>query len=52
MQPIFEDVDFGSAVLTDSKFSNSKKSIEFEGEEFFNDIFDQIDKFLIDEEER
>lgn len=38
----------GSAVLIDSKFSNSKKSIEFEGEMCFNDIFDQIDKFCID----
>ena len=37
-----------SAVLIDSKFSNSKKSIEFEGDVYFNDVFDQIDKFLID----
>jgi len=37
-----------SAVLIDSKFSNSKKSIEFEGEIYLNDIFDQIDKFQID----
>ena len=50
---IFEDMkgDFiGSAVPIDSKFSNSKKSIEFEGEMYFNDIFDQIDKFYINEE--
>jgi hypothetical protein len=40
----------GSAVPIDSKFSNSKKSIEFEGEMYFNDIFDQIDKFYINEE--
>ena len=48
LKPIFEGVKggpFGSAVLIDSKFSNSKKSIEFEGEVYFNDIFDQIDKF-------
>lgn len=50
MQPIFEDVNFGSAVLKDSKFSNFKKSIEFEGEVYFINIFDQIDKFLLDEE--
>lgn len=51
LKPIFEGVKGGplsSAVLIDSKFSNSKKSIEFEGEVYFNDIFDQIDKFHID----
>lgn len=51
LKPIFEGVKggpLGSAVLIDSKFSNSKKSIEFEGEVYFNDIFDQIDKFHID----
>ena len=53
LKPIFEGVKggpLGSAVLIDSKFSNSKKSIEFFGEVYFNDIFDQIDKFHIDEE--
>lgn len=42
LKPIFEGVKdgpLGSAVLIDSKFSNSKKSIEFEGEVYFNDIF-------------
>ena len=51
LKSIFKDVrggPLGSAVLIDSKFSNSKKSIEFEGEVYFNDIFDQIDKFHID----
>ena len=42
------DVTFGFGTLIDSKFSDSKKSIEFEGEVYFNDIFDQIDKFHID----
>ena len=53
LKPIFKGVKggpLGSAVLINSKFSNSKKSIEFEGEVFFNDIFDQIDKLHIDEE--
>ena len=45
---IFRDVYFGFATLIDSKFSNSKKSIEFEGEVFFHDIFDQIDKLDLD----
>ena len=51
LKPIFKGVKggpLGSAVLINSKFSNSKKSIKFEGEVFFNDIFDQIDKFHID----
>lgn len=51
LKPIFKGVKggpLGSAVLIDSKFSNSKKSIELEGEMYFNDIFDQIDKFHID----
>ena len=51
LKPMFEGVKggpLGSAVLIDSKFSNSKKSIEFEGEVYFNDIFDQINKFYID----
>jgi uncharacterized protein YjbI with pentapeptide repeats len=39
---VFRDVTFGFGTLIDSKFSNSKKSIEFEGEVYFNDIFDQI----------
>ena len=50
LKPTFEGVKggpLGSVVLIDSKFSNSKKSIEFEGEVYFNDIFDQIDKFHI-----
>jgi uncharacterized protein YjbI with pentapeptide repeats len=45
---VFRDVTFGFGTLIDSKFSNSKKSIEFEGEVYFNDIFDQINKFYID----
>ena len=44
---VFWDVTFGFGTLIDSKFSNSKKSIEFEGEVYFNDIFDQINKFYI-----
>ena len=51
LKPIFEDVKggrLGSAVITDSKFSNSKKSIKFEEDVYFNDIFDQIDKFCRD----
>lgn len=51
LKPMFEGVKggrLGSAVLIDSKFSNSKKAIEFEGEVYFNHIFDQIDKFYID----
>jgi len=50
LKPMFEGMKggrLGSAVLIDSKFSNSKKSIEFEGEVYFNDIFDQINKFCI-----
>ena len=50
MKPIFVGVKggpLGSAVLIDSKFSNSKKSIELEGEVYFNDVFDQINKFHI-----
>lgn len=51
LKPVFKGVKgghLGSAVLIDSKFSNSKKSIECEGEVYFNDIFDQINKFYID----
>ena len=53
LKPIFKDVNgmrLGSAVLINSKFSNSKKSIEFEGPVYFNDIFDKIEKLYIDEE--
>lgn len=32
----------------DGNNANSKKSIELEGELYFNDMFDQIDKFDID----
>ena len=51
LKPVFEVMKggaFGSAILIYSKFFNSKKSIEFEGEVYFNDIFDQINKFHID----
>lgn len=51
MKQIFGGVKgglLGSAVLIDSKFSNFKKSIQFEGETYFNDIFDQIAKLHID----
>ena len=47
LKPIFEGMregPIGSAVLINSKFSNSKKSIKFEGEVYFIDVFDQIDK--------
>jgi uncharacterized protein YjbI with pentapeptide repeats len=36
---VFRDVIFGFGILIDSKFSNSKKSIEFKGKVYFNDIF-------------
>lgn len=51
LKPMFEGMKggpIGSAVLIDSKFSNSNKSIKFEGEVYFNDILDQINKFCID----
>ncbi len=51
LKPIFENMDggrIGSAVLIDSKFSNSKKSIDFKGEIYFSNIFDQIKKFYLD----
>lgn len=51
LKPMFQGVKGSpivSAVLIDSKFFNFKKSIELEGEVYFNDIFDQIDKFHID----
>jgi uncharacterized protein YjbI with pentapeptide repeats len=51
IKPIFEGVKegpIGSATIIDTKFSNSKKSLEFEGEMFFLDIFDQIDKLYLD----
>ena len=35
----WEGLRLGSGVLIDSKFSNSKKSIEFKGEFFFLDLF-------------
>jgi uncharacterized protein YjbI with pentapeptide repeats len=53
LKPIFEGVKggpLGSSVLIDSKFCNSKKSIKFEGEVYFNEIFDQIDKLHVNEE--
>ena len=40
LKPMFESDPLGSVVLIDSKFSNSKKSIEFKEEVYFNDIFD------------
>ena len=49
--PIFEGVEDGlfiALVLIDSKFSNSKKSIEFEGEVSFNEIFDQIHELSLE----
>lgn len=51
VKPLFEGVKegpIGSAVIIDSKFSNSKKSLEFEGERFFLNIFDKIDKLYLD----
>jgi uncharacterized protein YjbI with pentapeptide repeats len=50
MKPMFQGMQggrIGSAVLIDSKFSNSKKSIKFEGEVYFNDVFDELN-FLFD----
>ena len=50
--PRFESFDgvkngfIGSAVLIDSKFSDSKKSIEFEGEVYFLNIFNQLNDEL------
>lgn len=38
----------GSAVLIDSKFSNFQKSIEFKGEVYFLDIFDQINELSLE----
>jgi uncharacterized protein YjbI with pentapeptide repeats len=51
IKPIFEGVKegpIGSATIIDTKFSNSKKSLEFKGEMFFLEIFDQIDKLYLD----
>jgi uncharacterized protein YjbI with pentapeptide repeats len=51
VKPIFEGLKggpIGSAVLIDSTFSNSNKSIKFDGEVYFNEIFDQIDKLYLD----
>lgn len=39
---------FLATLLIDSKFSNSKKSIEFEGRVLFEDIVDQISNFYLD----
>jgi hypothetical protein len=41
-------IRFCNGSLIDSKFFNSKKSIEFEREVYFNNIFDQTDMFYID----
>lgn len=38
----------GSASLENSKFSNSKKSMKFEGDVFFEDIIDQINKLFLE----
>ena len=51
LKPLFEDMDrsnFASGVVIDSKFSDSKQSIEFEGEKCFVDIFGQIEKLDLD----
>lgn len=45
---VFRDIQFGFGTLINSKFSNSKKSIEFEERVFLNDIFTQIDKLSVD----
>jgi hypothetical protein len=52
-RPFFEKssltkIRFCNGSLIDSKFFNSKKSIEFEREVYFNNIFDQTDMFYID----
>ena len=50
LKPIFKGVQegpIGSAVLINSKFSNSKKLIKFEGAVYFTDIFDQINQLYI-----
>ena len=47
VKTIFKELEggsLGSAVLVDSTFSNSKKSIEFKGNVYFNDILNQINK--------
>ena len=49
IKPVFTDSAFASTLI-DSKFSNSKKLIEFEGETDSVYIFDQIDKLYLDEE--
>lgn len=51
VKTIFKDLkggSLGAAVLINSKFSNSKKSIEFEGDVYFNDVFNQIKKLELD----
>lgn len=44
---VFRDVSFGFGTLIDSKFSNSNKSIEFEGEVYFLDIFNQLNELSL-----
>ena len=49
--PRFEGVENGlfiALVLIDSKFSNSKKSIEFERKVSFHEIFDQINELSLE----
>ncbi|MGK0366828.1 MAG: hypothetical protein ACI85O_003905 [Saprospiraceae bacterium] len=49
MKPMFEGMKdglIGSAVLIDSKFSNSKKSIEFKEEVYFQYVLDQLNEFF------
>ena len=49
--PRFEGVENGlfiAVILIDSKFSNSKKSIEFEGKVSFLEIFDQINELFLE----
>ena len=50
LKPIFESSPLGSATIINCKFSNSKKSIEFEGNMFLLEILDQINNLHIDEE--
>ena len=49
--PRFDGVENGlfiALVLIDSRFSNSKKSIEFEGKVSFHEIFDQINELSLE----
>jgi uncharacterized protein YjbI with pentapeptide repeats len=48
---VFRDLTFGFGTLIDSKFSNSKKSIKFEGEAYFKNIFDQINELYNEDED-